>query len=181
MSYDKSKIVTVGGLKQLSVKVKSTQDSLSKCIFIDKSDDVEIVDDIGVSTQSGISTQALNVEVDNAIIDSSNDISYDGLDFDNCEYVDGGVFIKDNLVTMNLRINVTEEANKFFILNLPIPKNIMNSSAYVPVALFYAPSVYGGGYIQTNSEYNRGELIISFSDNVPIGTSIMVSAHYICE
>ena len=62
---------------------------------------------------------------------------------------------------------------------IPMDKNVNNSLAYVPVSIFCAPSVYSGGYIQINSNTNQGELILSFSSNLPVGTDIMIGATYV--
>ena len=192
MAYDQSKIVTVGGLKKLSVKVKSTQDVLSKCIFLGNSENATIVDDV-TTTQSN-STDENNIAVMSAnagsvatmlraVDDSSsqsNLITNDNLTYEGCNYVDGGIsYITDNVVVLNLRITTTVESNRFFVIGLPAPKNVNNSLAYVPVSIFCAPSVYSGGYIQINSNTNQGELILSFSSNLPVGTDIMIGATYV--
>lgn len=193
MAYDQSKIVTVGGLKKLSVKVKSTQDVLSKCIFLGDSDNAKIVDDV-TTTQSN-STDENNIAVMSAnpsgsiatmlraVDDSSsqsNLITNDNLIYENCNYVDGGIsYITDNVVVLNLRITTTVENNRFFVIGLPAPKNVNNSLAYVPVSIFCAPSVYAGGYVQINTNTNQGELVLSFSSNLPVGTDIMIGATYV--
>ena len=192
MAYDQSKIVTVGGLKKLSVKVKSTQDVLSKCIFLGNSENATIVDDV-TTTQSN-STDENNIAVMlanagsvatmlRAVDDSSsqsNLITNDNLTYENCNYVDGGIsYITDNVVVLNLRITTTVESNRFFVIGLPAPKNVNNSLAYVPVSIFCAPSVYSGGYVQINSNTNQGELVLSFSSNLPVGTDIMIGATYV--
>lgn len=193
MAYDKSGIVTVGGLKQLSVKVKTTQDLLTKCVFLGNIDDAEEVADVA-STQTVTSTDSvatMSMADSNPVIVStpSNDetseldvIRNDGLTYENCKYVDGGFsYISSNLILLNLRVTTIAEDNRFFIIGLPVPKNVNNSLAYIPVSLFYAPSVYAGGYIQINPETKQGELVLSFSGNLPINTDILIGAVYMCE
>ena len=191
MSYDKSKIVTVGGLKQLSVKVKSTQDVLSRCIFLGNSSDAEVVSDVAsqtiTDTDNNVAVMSVSdgvpLTVNQSIVDESSlitDVIIDQLSYEGCQYVDGGFsYITSELIVMNLRVSTTTETNRFFVTGLPAPRNVNNSLAYVPVSLFYAPSVYGGGYVQINTDTNEGELVLSFSANLPIGTDIMVSAMYL--
>lgn len=193
MAYDEKKIATLGGLKQLSVKVKTTQDLLTKCVFLGNIDDAEEVADV-VSTQTVTSTNSvatMSINDSNPVIVSSpsnaetsqsSAIRNDGIVYENCKYVDGGFsYIANNLILLNLRVTTITEDNRFFITGLPVPKNVNNSLAYIPVSLFYAPSVYAGGYIQINPETNQGELVLSFSGNLPINTDIMIGAVYMCE
>lgn len=194
MAYDQSKIVTVGGLKQLSVKVKSTQDVLSKCIFLGNSANATIVDDVTTTQSNSTDENGIAVMSDNTesvasmlgiVDDSSNQsnlITNDNLTYENCNYVDGGIsYITDNIVVLNLRITTTVENNRFFVIGLPAPKNVNNSLAYVPVSIFCAPSVYAGGYVQINTTTNQGELVLSFSSNLPIGTDIMIGTTYVSQ